>query len=160
MKLLLHHVFPFGIISTGSHTSLSVNLSFLEATPEVILWECFNQLRTLHVTDWNFDVYSVTSFYKEWSRHVKIPFTKIYYVTRRQRDGAWCITRQSWKAVVTVTLYTVEAAYYNRGCYQSAIVIKIGGSKTRHLKSIKNNPFIIINLSVIVIKLQIIRVRI
>ena len=57
---------------------------------------------------------------------------------------------------ISVTLvYTVEAAYYNRGCYQSAIVIKISGSKTLHLKSIKNKPFIIINLSVIVIKLQI-----
>jgi hypothetical protein len=55
---------------------------------------------------------------------------------------------------------TVEAAYYNRGCYQSAIVIKISGPKTLHLKSIKNKPFIIINLSVIVIKLQIIRVHI
>jgi hypothetical protein len=53
---------------------------------------------------------------------------------------------------------TMEAAYYNRGCYQSAIVIKISGPKTLHLKSIKHMPFIIINLSVIVIKLQIIRV--
>jgi len=41
-----------------------------------------------------------------------------------------------------------------------AIVIKISGPKTFHLKSIKNKPFIIINLSVIVIKLQIIRVHI
>jgi hypothetical protein len=58
-------------------------------------------------------------------------------------------------------LNTVEAAYYNRGlCYQSAIVIKISGPKTLHLKSIKNKPFIIINLWVIVIKLQIIRVHI
>jgi hypothetical protein len=57
--------------------------------------------------------------------------------------------------------YTVEAAYYNPGgCYQSAIVIKISGPKTHHLKSIKNKPFIITNLSVIVIKLQIIRVHI
>jgi hypothetical protein len=54
----------------------------------------------------------------------------------------------------------VEAAYYNRGCYQSAIVIKISDPKTLHLKSIKNKPFIIINLSVIVIKLQTIRVHI
>jgi hypothetical protein len=55
----------------------------------------------------------------------------------------------------------VDATYYNRGqCYQSAIVIKIHGPKTLHLKSIKNKPFIIINLSVIVIKLQIIRVYI
>ena len=54
----------------------------------------------------------------------------------------------------------VEAAYYNCRCYQSAIVIKISGPKTLHLKSIKNNPFIIISLSVIVIKLQIIRVYI
>jgi hypothetical protein len=47
----------------------------------------------------------------------------------------------------------VEAAYYNRvQCYQSAIVIKINGPKTLHLKSIKNKPFIIINISVIVIK--------
>jgi hypothetical protein len=29
---------------------------------------------------------------------------------------------------------TVEAAYYNHGCYQSAIVIKISGPKTLHLK--------------------------
>jgi hypothetical protein len=56
---------------------------------------------------------------------------------------------------------TVEATYYDRGlCYQSAIVIKISGPKTLHLKSIKNEPFIIINLSVIVIKLQTIRVNI
>jgi len=54
----------------------------------------------------------------------------------------------------------VETAYYNRGYYQSAIVIKIGGPKTLPLKSIKNKPFIIINLSVIVIKLQIIPVHI
>jgi len=40
-----------------------------------------------------------------------------------------------------------------------AIVIKISGPKTLHLKSIKNKPFIIIILSVIVIKLQIIRVH-
>jgi hypothetical protein len=51
---------------------------------------------------------------------------------------------------------TVQAAYYNRGkYYQSAIVIKISGLKIPHLKSIKNKPFIIINLSVIVIKVQI-----
>jgi hypothetical protein len=56
--------------------------------------------------------------------------------------------------------YTVEAAYYNRGCYQSVIVIKISGPITIHLKPIKHKPFIIINLSVIVIKLQIIRVHI
>jgi hypothetical protein len=55
---------------------------------------------------------------------------------------------------------TVEAVYYNRGCYQLAIVIKISGPKTLHLKSIKNKPFIMINVSVIVIKLQIIRVHI
>ena len=56
---------------------------------------------------------------------------------------------------------TVEAAYYNRRkCYQSAIVIKISGPKTLHFKSIKNKPFLIIILSVIVIKLQIIRVHI
>jgi hypothetical protein len=55
---------------------------------------------------------------------------------------------------------TMAAAYYNRGCYQSVIVIKISGPKTLHLKSIKNKPFTIINLSVIVIKLQIIRVHI
>jgi hypothetical protein len=55
---------------------------------------------------------------------------------------------------------TVEAAYYNRRCYQLAIVIKISGPKTLHLKTIKNKPFILINLSVIVIKLQIIRVHI
>jgi hypothetical protein len=57
-------------------------------------------------------------------------------------------------------LNTVKAAYYNRGCYQSAIVITISGLKTLHLKSIKNKPFIIINLSIIVIKLQIIPVHI
>jgi hypothetical protein len=64
---------------------------------------------------------------------------------------------------------TVEAVYYNRGCYQSAIVIKISGPKSLHLKSIKNKSFIdinlsvifiIINISVIVIKLQIIPVHI
>ena len=33
--------------------------------------------------------------------------------------------------------------------------MKISGPKTLHLKSFKNKPFIIINLSVIVIKLQI-----
>jgi hypothetical protein len=42
----------------------------------------------------------------------------------------------------------------------SAIVIKISGPKTLHLKSIKNKPFIIINRSVTVIKLQIIPVHI
>jgi hypothetical protein len=42
----------------------------------------------------------------------------------------------------------------------SAIVIKISGPKTLHLKSFKNKPFIIINLFVIVIKLQIIQVHI
>jgi len=58
-------------------------------------------------------------------------------------------------------LNTVEAAYYNRGwCYQSAIVINSSGPKTLHLKSIKNKPFILINLSVIFIKLQIIPVHI
>jgi hypothetical protein len=52
---------------------------------------------------------------------------------------------------------TLEAAYNNGGqCYQSAIFIKISGPKTLHLKSIKNKTFIVINLSVIVIKLQII----
>jgi hypothetical protein len=62
---------------------------------------------------------------------------------------------------VTGITYTMEAAYYNRGkCYQSASVIKISGPKTLHLKSIKNKPFTIIILSVIVIKLQIIRVHI
>jgi hypothetical protein len=55
---------------------------------------------------------------------------------------------------------TVEAAYYNRGCCKSAIVIKISSPKTLHLKSIKNKPFIINSLSVIVIKLQIILVHI
>jgi hypothetical protein len=59
-----------------------------------------------------------------------------------------------------IFLNTVEAAHYNCGCYQSAIVITISGPKTLHLKSIKNKPFIIINLLVIVIKLQIIRVHI
>jgi hypothetical protein len=54
----------------------------------------------------------------------------------------------------------VEAAYYNHGCYQSVTVIKISGPKTLHLKSIKNKLFIIINFSVIVIKLQIIPVHI
>jgi hypothetical protein len=39
-------------------------------------------------------------------------------------------------------------------------LIKISDPKTLLLKSIKNKPFIIINLSVIVIKLQIIRVHI
>jgi hypothetical protein len=38
-------------------------------------------------------------------------------------------------------------------CYQNS------GPKTLHLKSIKNKPFIIINISVIFIKLQIIRVH-
>jgi hypothetical protein len=46
---------------------------------------------------------------------------------------------------------TVEAAFYNGGCYQSTIVIKISGPKTLHLKSIKDKPFIITNLLVIVI---------
>jgi len=41
-----------------------------------------------------------------------------------------------------------------------AVVIKMSDPKTLHLKSIKNKLFIIINLSVIVIKLQIIRVYI
>jgi hypothetical protein len=54
---------------------------------------------------------------------------------------------------------TVEVAYYNRGCYQSAIVIEVSGPKTLHLKTIKNKPFIINNLLVIFIKLQIIRVH-
>jgi hypothetical protein len=40
--------------------------------------------------------------------------------------------------------------------YHSAIVIKIIGPRTLHLKAIKNKTFIIISLSVIVIKLQII----
>jgi len=40
------------------------------------------------------------------------------------------------------------------------MVIKISGPKTLNLKSIKNKTFVIINLSVIVIKLQIIRVYI
>jgi hypothetical protein len=39
-------------------------------------------------------------------------------------------------------------------------VIKKSGPKTLHLKSIKNKPFIIVNLSIIIIKLQIIRVHI
>ena len=46
----------------------------------------------------------------------------------------------------TDTYNTVETPYCNRGqCYQSAIVIKISGPKTLHLKSIKNKPFIVIN---------------
>jgi hypothetical protein len=40
------------------------------------------------------------------------------------------------------------------------LVITISDPKTLHLKSIKNKPFIITNLSVIVIKLKIIRVHI
>jgi hypothetical protein len=64
-------------------------------------------------------------------------------------------------SVVNVIGSTVETAYYNRGlCYQSAIVIKISGPKTLYLKSIKNKPFIIINILVFVIRLQIIQVHI
>jgi hypothetical protein len=51
--------------------------------------------------------------------------------------------------------YTVEAAYYiTDNVISLLLLIKISGPKTLHLKSIKTKPCIIINLSVIVIKLQ------
>jgi hypothetical protein len=76
-------------------------------------------------------------------------------------QGKYCRWRQSSRTFLHLGLvYTVEAGYYNRRCYQSVIVIKVSGPKTLHLKSIKSKPFIIINFSVIVIKLQIIRVHI
>jgi hypothetical protein len=87
-------------------------------------------------------------------------------VTLREQATTKQTARQtaSCKLITEIILMfqgnTVEGAYYNHGCYQSAIVIKISGPKTLHLKSIKNKPFIIINLSVIVIKLQIIGVYI
>jgi len=86
---------------------------------------------------------------------------KIFILTTKNQIYSRCIfvTEIEFTVSMLGLPNTVEAAYYNRGCYPSAI-IKISGPKTLHLKSFKNKPFIVINISVIVIKLQIIRVHI
>jgi hypothetical protein len=71
--------------------------------------------------------------------------------------------RTAWRAFFVGKKYGCSKGYPQRNAAHMgsiSIVIKSIGPKTLDLKSIKNNPFIIIDLSVIVIKLQTIRVHI
>jgi len=95
------HVSPFRVVSVRIYQPLHSTLPVLEASVEVILWECFSINLQSHVTNWRFGSkfhekffdYLFLIFYQAWLLLVEVYLNIInrhyVYLTERGLANDW-----------------------------------------------------------------------